>query len=202
MGPEVGWWDTEKTQDQWKLDSAQQTAFASWAAHGCDIMRWYTGSEAVLAFAQFAHYSDQPPPDRSAMVTYRFTTGVLSQTWMSYDIPAPGLGSDFQFLIVGTDGILDADAYGAVRLGRGEGWETVFTQGPFDPANPTDPKRLEAYARHLNDFALAVREHRDPSISGSDGVHVIAMIDAAELSAKTNRSVVIDPVTSTIAPAE
>jgi predicted dehydrogenase len=202
MGPEMGWWDSEKAQDQWKLDPAQQTAFASWAAHGCDMMRWFTGSEAVLAFAQFEHYTDEPPPDRSAMVTYRFASGVLSQTWMSYDIPTPGLGSALQMLMVGTDGIVDSDSYGAVRLGRGDSWETVFTQGPFDPMDPTDPKRLEGYARHLNDFAAAVREHRDPAVSGHDGVHTAAMLDAAELSAKTNRSVAIDPATSAIALVE
>jgi myo-inositol 2-dehydrogenase/D-chiro-inositol 1-dehydrogenase/scyllo-inositol 2-dehydrogenase (NAD+) len=202
LGPEVGWWDTEKTQDQWKLDPAQQTAYASWAAHGCDMLRWYVGDEAVLAFAQFAHYSQQPPPDRSAMATYRFAGDVLSHIWMSYDIPAPGLGSAMQLLIVGTRGMVDYDSYGAVRLGRGEGWETVFTQGPFDPTDPTDPRRLEGYARHLNDFADAIRDGRAPSVSGHDGVHVVAMLDAAELSAKTNRSVVIDPVTSAISLAE
>jgi predicted dehydrogenase len=105
-------------------------------------------------------------------------------------------------LMVGTEGIVDADSYGAVRLGRGDTWETVFTQGPFDPMDPTDPKRLEGYARHLNDFAAAVREHRDPSVSGHDGVHTAAMLDAAELSAKTNRSVAIDPATSAIALVE
>lgn len=202
MGPEMGWWDTEKTQDQWKLDPTQQTAFASWAAHGCDLMRWFTGSEAVLAFAQFAHYSDQPPPDRSAMVTYRFANHVLSQTWMSYDIPAPGLGSAMQLLIVGSRGMVDYDSYGAVRVGRGTGWESVFQQGPFDPTDPTDPQRLEAYARHLNDFAGAVRDGREPYVDGQDGVHIVAMLDAAELSAKTNRSVLIDPATSDITLAE
>jgi len=198
IGLEVGWWDTEKTQDQWKLDPAQQTAYAGWAAHGCDMLRWFIGSEAVLAFAQFAHYRNDPPPDRSAMVTYRFAGDALCEIWMSYDIPAPGLGSAMQLLIVGTEGMIDYDSYGAVRLGRGGGWETVFAQGPFDPTDPTDPKRLEAYARHLNDFADAVREGRDPSVSGQDGVRIVGMLDAAELSAKTNRSVVIDPATSAI----
>src|SRR3954447_13789279 len=39
-GAEVGWWDLEARGDTWKLDPAQQTAYALWAAHACDLLRW------------------------------------------------------------------------------------------------------------------------------------------------------------------
>ena len=43
-GAEVGWWDLAARGDEWKLDPRQQTAWASWGAHSCDLLRWFTGA--------------------------------------------------------------------------------------------------------------------------------------------------------------
>ena len=72
-GAHVGFWDTSVTGDAWKLDPAQQTAYASWAAHACDLVRWYVECEVAVAFATAASYTDEPPPERSVMASYRFS---------------------------------------------------------------------------------------------------------------------------------
>ena len=36
-------------------------------------------------------------------------SGAMAQFWMSYEIPAPGLGSYMQWLAVGENGMLDFD---------------------------------------------------------------------------------------------
>lgn len=192
MGPDTGWWDVTKTQDEWKLDPAQQTAFASWGAHACDLMRWFAGSDATLAFAQFAHYSAEPPPGRSAMVTYRFGSGVMSQAWMSYDIPQPGLGSALQLLLTGTRGMIDLDAYGRVRVGSGEGWEVVYEQPDFDPLDPVSVGRLAAYVGELTDLMDAIERGGEPQVNGREGLLTTAMLEAAELSASVDQAVRID----------
>jgi predicted dehydrogenase len=89
VGFESGFWDTAVTQDEWKLDPAQQTTYAGWAAHACDLLRWFIGAEADLAFAMFERYGPEPPPHSSAMASYHFTNSAMAHVWMSYDIP-PG----------------------------------------------------------------------------------------------------------------
>jgi predicted dehydrogenase len=189
-GAEVGWWDLEARGDEWKLDPAQQTAYASWGAHACDLIRWFSGADGALAFARITNFSGEPPGvGQSAVVVYELTSGVLAQVTMSYEFPKPGLSPSWPWLIVGSEGIIDLDPYGAVRLGRGDGWELVSEQGPFDPLDAVDPVRLRAYARQLEDLIGAVESGRDPLVSGEEGRRTTAMLEAAERSATTNQAV-------------
>ena len=189
-GAEVGWWDLEARGDAWKLDPQQQTAYASWAAHGCDLIRWFSAADGALAFARITNFSGVPAGvGQSALVVYEMTSGVLAQVAMSYEIPKPGMPTSFSFLIVGSDGIIDLQPYGAVRLGRGDSWDTVTAQGPFDPLDAVDPVRLRAYARQLEDLIGAIEDGHDPLVSGDEGRNTTAMLEAAEQSAVTGQAV-------------
>jgi len=189
-GAEVGWWDLAARGDEWKLDPSQQTAYASWGAHACDLIRWFSGSDAALAFARIGNFSGEPPGvGQTAVVIYEMTSGVLVQVTMSYEFPKPGLSPGWPWLIVGSEGMIDLDPYGAVRLGRGETWETVSEQPPFDPLDAVDPVRLAAYRRQLEDLVAAIDERRDPLVSGEEGRRTTAMLDAAQRSAVTDQAV-------------
>lgn len=189
LGASTGWWDVTVTKDVWTLDPEQQGAYAGWGSHTCDLLRWFADSDTDLTFALFAHYQPDPPPDRSAMVTYRFASGSMAQIWMTYDLPQPGLGSVMQFLIVGTEGMIRMDSYGLTEIARGGGWERVFEQAPIDTTDPANPLRLQAYSAHLQDMVDAVAEGHAPQVSGSDGRAVVGMLAAAEESARTGQSV-------------
>jgi predicted dehydrogenase len=194
-GAEVGWWDLKARGDEWKLDPAQQTAWASWSAHGCDLIRWFTSSEPVVAFAHITNYSGAPPAvGQSAMATYEMASGALVQIWMTYETPPPGLGSTWEFVIVGSDAILRLDPYGKLLLGRGDTWERVAEQPGFDPLDANDPVRLRAYARQLEDLVGAAQAGKDPLVSGDEGLRTTAMLDAAERSARSGEAVVLEPV--------
>ena len=186
-GPTAGW---DVPTDSWQADRTQVSPYADWGAHAVDLVRWLSGSEGVTAFADFATFTDQPPADQSAMAQYRLAGGAIVQLWLTYELPEPGLGSAMQLLIAGSDGILQLDSYGVVRLGTpSTGWETVFEQPPFDPLDPDDPIRLKAYADQLRDLVAAIREHRDPLVSGREGARTIEMLEAAERSAASGRAV-------------
>ena len=74
-GAEVGWWDLKARGDEWKLDPRQQTAWASWGAHTCDLLRWFTGADGELAFARITNFSGDPPDvGQSAAVTFEMTS--------------------------------------------------------------------------------------------------------------------------------
>jgi predicted dehydrogenase len=192
-GPTAGW---DVPTDSWQADRAQVSPYADWGAHAVDLVRWLAGSSAVTAFAEFGTYTAGPPVDQSAMVQYRLADATMVQLWLTYELPAPGLGSAMQLLITGSDGIIELDSYGAVRLGTPEGgWETVFEQSPFDPLDPDDPVRLAAYADQLRDVVAAIREHRDPFVSGREGAATIEMLEAAERSAASGDVVRLPLVT-------
>lgn len=189
-GLECGWWDLKARGDEWKLDPRQQTAYASSAAHTCDLLRWFTGEDCIRAYGQITNFSGTPPEvGQSAMVQYTMAGGALAWYWMSYETPTPGLNSTFNLLFVGSTGIIDLDPYGTVRIGRGDSWEVVHVQQPFDPLNAVDPLRLRAYGRHLEDLSAAIRSGGDPEITGESGEKTIEMIQGAELSAARNQAV-------------
>ncbi len=191
-GAEVGWWDLAARGDAWKLDPSQQTAWASWGAHSCDLLRWFSGADGELAFARITNFSGEPPDvGQSAVITYEMTSGVLAQILMSYEFPPPGLSPSWRWRIVGSTGIIELDPYAYVRLGRGDGWEVVAEQAPFDPMDASDPIRLRAYARQLEDLVAAIVEGRDPLVSGQEGRSTTAMLDAAERSAASGTSAAV-----------
>jgi UDP-N-acetyl-2-amino-2-deoxyglucuronate dehydrogenase len=191
-GAEVGWWDLKARGDEWKLDPSQQTAWASWSAHGCDLIRWFSGSEPVRAYARITNFSGDPPDvGQSAMAQYEMASGALVQVWMTYEAPKPGLPSTWEFVIVGSDGIIRLDPYGQLLLGRGDGWEVVAEMPDFDPLDANDPIRLRAYARQLEDLVAAARDGRDPLVSGDEGRRTTAMLTAAEDAQRTGAAVAL-----------
>ena len=188
-GAEVGWWDLKARGDEWKLDPRQQTAWASWGAHTCDLLRWFTGADGELAFARITNFSGEPPDvGQSAAVTFEMTSGALAHILMSYEFPSPGIDPAWSWRIVGSTGIIEMDPYASVRVGRGDGWELVAEQEPFDPMDAADPVRLGAYARELEDLVGAIVEGHDPLVSGDEGRRTTAMLDAAERSAASGTS--------------
>jgi predicted dehydrogenase len=88
--PTVGW---DVPADGWFVDPKEGGAYLDWGPHGCDTLRWFTGTDATLAFGMFDNFGGIPAMDPSAMVSYRLGSGAMAQFWMSYEIPSPGLGS-------------------------------------------------------------------------------------------------------------
>ena len=120
-GAEVGWWDLAARGDEWKLDPHQQTAWASWGAHSCDLLRWFSGGDGELAFARITNFSGEPPDvGQSAAVTFEMTTGALAHILMSYEFPPPGIQPAWTWRIVGSTGIIELDPYRSrpARAGR------------------------------------------------------------------------------------
>lgn len=184
----AGWWDLEARQDQWKKDPAKQTAFASDAAHGNDILRWFLGSEPIRAYSQWTTYTGFVPGE-SNMTIYTWANGVFSDYWMSYELPEPALGP-MSFLLVGSHAMLRLDMYGKVQVSRPDGtWEVVFEQEPFDPLNAVDPRRLRAYAAQLENLVAAIGSGADPLVSGREGHRTMQMLEGADRSSRINQAV-------------
>ena len=192
-GAEVGWWDLAARGDEWKLDPHQQTAWASWGAHSCDLLRWFSGGDGELAFARITNFSGEPPDvGQSAAVTFEMTTGALAQILMSYEFPPPGIQPGVDV----ADRRLDGDHRARpVRQSSGSGRVTAGRSSPSRRRStrwtPRTPIRLRAYARQLEDLVAAIAEGHDPLVSGEEGRNTTAMLDAAERSAASGTSAAV-----------
>jgi predicted dehydrogenase len=177
----------------WTARPDAGSPFLDQGAHCNDVLRWFTGSEAVLAGAHYASYTADPPPNQSAMVSFVFRSGVMAQLWASYELPSPGLGPrgwTIEYLFVGSEGIIDVEYYGGCRLGRDGRWETLYQHPVVDiAANPLDPNRIYPYTDQLQDFVDALAAGRPPLVTGEDGRAGIEMALAADRAAATGQTV-------------
>ena len=176
----------------WAFDPAEGSQFLDWGVHETDAVRWLTGSEPVRAYADYRTYGTPPPVDLSAMVQYRMANGVMVQMLMTYEVPEPGLVPNDWTRIIGSAGIIEADHYGQVRLGTGAVWEVVAEQVAFNfLGDYLDPNRLKAFAAQVEDFAGAIREDREPVVTGFDGRAAVEMVEAADRSAASGQAVIL-----------
>ena len=177
-------------EKSWVYDPAEGSRYLDYGAHANDQLRWYSGSEASRVSATYASYSGHGPNPQSAMVQVAMANGVMATVWMSYEVPAPGLGPSDLFVLVGSTGIIECDNYGDVRLGRDGRWETVFTQPKVDYLdNYINPVRLKAFAAQTQDFIDSIVEGRSPRVTGEDARAAIEMVEAADRSGATGETV-------------
>jgi UDP-N-acetyl-2-amino-2-deoxyglucuronate dehydrogenase len=184
----VGW---DVSPDSWIGDPREGGAYLDWGVHGVDALRWLTGANAVRVFAQMENYGGLPAPDTSAMVHYTMDSGAMVQVWMSYEFPPPGLGTNFQFMIVGSKAMLDLHRY-HLRIGRPDGWETIFEWEPWDwITDARNPRRIGLTARQVEQFCEAVRGRAPLLVTAPEGRAAVEMIEAAQRSARTGEAVAL-----------
>lgn len=175
---------------RWAFDPAEGSQFLDWGVHAIDALRWWTGAEVERVFADYRTFGAAPPDDLSAMVQVRLTDGVMAHILMTYELPEPGLPPADTTLLIGADGMIDCDHYGAVRLGRGDGWTEVTRERPFDfLGDYLDPNRLAGFAAQVQDLCEAIRDGREPAVTGADGRATVALVEAADRSAATGEAV-------------
>jgi predicted dehydrogenase len=116
--------------------------------------------------------------------------GVMAYLLMTYEVPEPGIVPNDVTRIIGSKGMIEADHYGAVRLGTGTSWDVVAEQVAFDfLGDYLDPNRLKGFAAQVEDFAGAIEEGRAPVVTGEDGRKAVEMVEAADRSAASHQAV-------------
>jgi predicted dehydrogenase len=116
--------------------------------------------------------------------------GVMAQLWISHEMPKPGIGSQSQWILVGSSGIIDSDSYGKVRVTRDGAWEQVFEMPWFDlNADVYSPIRLKGFAAQVQDLVDAVAQNREPIVTGEDGRAAVELVEATWHSSQTGEAV-------------
>jgi UDP-N-acetyl-2-amino-2-deoxyglucuronate dehydrogenase len=182
-------WDIE--EGSWAEDPREGGAFLDWGVHAMNTLSWFTGARASRVFATFANFEGSVIPDISAMVQYEMDSGVMVQIWMSYEMPAPGLGSNMHFTIVGEKGILDMDRY-SLKHGTGESWIPIIEiEGWNWLTDPKNPGRIGQSAAQVQDFSRCIIDGTEPDITGAQSRDAVEMIDYARRSAASHTAMEI-----------
>jgi predicted dehydrogenase len=125
------------------------------------------------------------------MAQIGFAGGVMGHMWISSEFPPPGFpSSEVRFQVVGSQGLLDFENFEYLDLGKGQGWERVFTPQRFDYfKEPKSPIRLAPHIRVVQEFVDSIRERRRPSVAGDQGRAAIELCEACLISARTGQAV-------------
>jgi predicted dehydrogenase len=175
----------------WTLDPVHGGVFLDAGAHTFDLMRWYAGAEATRVYGVVTRFSDRPWVKPTAMVLVTFANGVIGNLWLTYELPEPGFAdAAFRTQVVGSNGLLNVDAYGKVEVTIDGAWRTIWEQPPIDYTHSyLNPTRLEAFAAELQDFIDSVRGGRVPFATGADGRAAVEMVEAANRSSQTGEAI-------------
>lgn len=152
--------------------------------HDADTLRFVLGDDPleVSAFTQTAGMAGSGLED-GAMCIWRFRSGVIAQSHEGFTTKFAGTG----FEVHGSEGSLIAKdvmtqkPIGSVLLRTAKGEEELS----FD--------REDLYTRSLRQFHAAIRGEGQPSASGEDGIWSLTSAEAALQSAKSGRSVAVNP---------
>src|SRR5262249_17217196 len=121
----------------WTKSESEGGLILDQGAHNFDFLPWFAGAEAARLFARVTQFQDGPYPSPTAMTQIEFQNGVLASTWMSFELPEPGVeNSYFRALVVGATGTLDIDGFGKLQAALdGRPWQLVWEQPPIDYVN-------------------------------------------------------------------
>ncbi|RWM88531.1 MAG: Gfo/Idh/MocA family oxidoreductase [Mesorhizobium sp.] len=152
--------------------------------HDADTLRFVLGDDPleVSAFTQAAGMAIDGLED-GAMCIWRFKSGIIAQSHEGFTTRFAGTG----FEVHGSEGSLIAKdvmaqkPIGSVLLRTAKGEEELS----FD--------REDLYVRSLRQFHAAIGGEGQPSATGEDGVWSLTSAEAALQSARSGKSVAIDP---------
>ena len=174
----------------WAKNPEEGGAWLDMGVHMFDALRWFTDSEVETIFASIRDFGGLEHQRRTGMAEAVMRNGVLAQLLVSMEMPAPGLGSQSQWTLIGSEGIIESDSYGKVRLGRGESWEEVYEMPPFAlNADVYSPVRLEAFAAQVEGFAASIEAGGTPAMAGEDGRAAVEVVEAAARSSASGQAI-------------
>ncbi len=154
--------------------------------HVVDLLRFLLGQEVTEVAALTDGQTAERPLERMATVTLRFGGGTLATVCCGRLLP----DSKNDFAIYGTKGRITGRAtLWESRQGRVEVVSDTVNRTAVYPAD-----YLANFIAEIQDFQQAVELGREPVASGMDGLRVVEVTLAMIESAKTGRTVGIDPV--------
>ena len=173
------WWD------QPELIGNASTMMGT-GVHAVDLLRFLLGREVTEVAAVTDGQTEAQPLEQLAAMSLRFEGGAIGTVCCGRVLP----DSRNDFTVYGSDGRISS---------RGTLWEA--RQGSVEIVSETVNETMEIpdeylgnFVAEIQDFRRAVEEDGEPTATGVDGLRVVEVTLAMVRSARTGRTVRIDPV--------
>ncbi len=172
---------------EWWDDPASVGHVLNSAPHGIDLLRWCMETEVATVSALSRNFLTQAPVENTTLALVSFENGALLSLYSTNVMADPGFpGESFRLRIMGSEGLMDLDPFGELKLAAEGTWRTVSAQpaARFLAADvPLSPARLRAYERQLRAFCDAIEGKPSRIGLGPDGragvEAVSAMLEAS-----------------------
>jgi len=175
----------------WWTDPRSKGHILNSGPHNIDLCRWWTGQDIKTVTAHCGTFREDNPNENTTMALWQFDHGMMAQFWSSSVCPSPGFDNeDFRFRIMGDDGVIDANPFGQIILGKGGQSEVVYEQPKvaFDDASQAfvSDGRMQAYTDQMTAFIERIRGNDTECGTDVDGraavAAIIAMLDSSQQS--------------------
>jgi 1,5-anhydro-D-fructose reductase (1,5-anhydro-D-mannitol-forming) len=153
--------------------------------HGYDLIRYLLGAEVVEVTALVGHESGLVP-ETLALALLRFDNGALGYVNANQSVPH----TQADITIYGTKGRVIGRSCTRPNM---TGSMTILSE---DDEISFDTSSLDAYRRAVEAFEDAVRDGREPSPSGADGLRSVELTTAIAQSVEQRRTVSMHPAAS------
>lgn len=147
-------------------------AMADHTVHLTDLYRWITGVEieSVYAVSNRVTWRDETELDTGGLLSLRFTDGRNASIDCSWSRPLryPTWGG-LALRMITDRGVLDVDGFKQVHEVHGQ--EAQHTRWDYWGSDPNQAM--------IDEFIDAVKEDREPFVTGVDGLRAVEVVDAA-----------------------
>jgi predicted dehydrogenase len=172
----------------WWSDPASLGHIINGGPHAIDVLRWSLSAEVATVSSLCRTFCQDAPVENTTMALLSFTNGVLCTLFSTSIAPSPNFpNEEFRFRIMGSEGLMDLDAYAELRIATAGQWRTVCTQPPvgYQSAKTIfNPVRMGSYQKQLEALAQRIRGHSSEIGSGLDGragvEACLAMLEASK----------------------
>lgn len=173
----------EGNRRDWHLDTATGGGMLFTAGiHALDRLLAFAGRSATHVSAITATSFHQQKADDAALLLIRFGDDAAGQVAsIGYANGAFISGDELVF----DKGVLTVDFFKGVTLGRDLKWQPV--EGSIEP-----DVAGQGLVRQWQGFARAVATGETPPVTGADGMHVVACIEAAFKASRERREVAVE----------
>ncbi|QQE80559.1 Gfo/Idh/MocA family protein [Alicyclobacillus sp. SO9] len=148
--------------------------------HVIDLMRWFMGSEVREVYAEVDTVFNDIPVDDCGILTLEFENGVFASHDPSWSrVKSYPTWGDVTLEVIGTKGVTKVDAFS----------QHVTLYSDLDNRVSEEFWGDSMDIELIRDFLSCIKEHRSPSITGTDGLKALEVALAAYQSAETNQPV-------------
>ena len=192
--------------DWWK-DPRSLAHLLNSGPHNVDLCRWWLATEVRHVAACKGTFREQNPNENTTMALIVFESGAMASYWSSSVCPSPGFpNEDFRFRIMGDEGLIDANPFGEIKIGRAGEWELAYEQPKvaFDDSQAafTSDGRMQAYSDQMQGWLDRIEGRESVTGSALDGRAGVAAVLAMLEAASSNQVVIVDSAERKTGPHE